>query len=131
MTGAAISIDDASAADTIWSVKERVFAANRTFPERRQRLMYRAGPHGINPLANDETLGGAGVARDGTAVIDVLLADLTAAERNTLGLQVWLFLGAPLMTDSPRCSFSSSIGIYNVHATQYIEFVLFYWSYVS
>ena len=83
-------IDDAAAADTIWSVKERVFAANRKFPALRQRLMYRPGLRGISPLANGETLGGAGVAQDGSAVIDVLLADLTAAERKALGPQVWL-----------------------------------------
>ncbi len=88
MTGAIISIDDASAADTILSVKERVFAANRQLPVRRQRLVYRPGPHGINPLADDETLGGAGVARDGTAELDVLLADLTEEDATSLGREV-------------------------------------------
>jgi hypothetical protein len=73
MTGAAIVIDDAADDDTIMSVKQRVFAANRELPVSRQRLMYR--PRGIEPLADDETLGGAGVARDGTAVIDVLLTE--------------------------------------------------------
>ncbi len=71
MTGAAIAIDDVSAADTIQSVKERVHAANRKLPVRRQRLVYRYGPHGIEPLADDETLGGAGVAQDGSAELDV------------------------------------------------------------
>ncbi len=80
MTGAAIAIEDAAAADTILSVKERVFAANRQLPVRRQRLVYRPGPHGMEALADDETLGGAGVAQDGTAELDVLLAELTAAE---------------------------------------------------
>ncbi len=75
MTGAAIVIGDASAADTIMSVKERVFSANCKMPVRRQRLMYRPGPFGMEPLADDETLGGAGVARDGAAELDVLLAD--------------------------------------------------------
>ncbi len=88
MTGAAISIDDASSTDTILSVKERVFARNRQFHVRRQRLMYRPGPHGMDTLADDETLGGAGVARDGTAELDVLLADLTAAEAAELGPKV-------------------------------------------
>jgi hypothetical protein len=88
MTGAAIAIDDASAADTIRSVKQRVFALNRELPVRRQRLMYRPGPHGIEPLADDETLGGAGVAQDGTAELDVLLVDLTAAEVVDLEEQV-------------------------------------------
>jgi hypothetical protein len=85
MTGAAISIDDASAADTILSVKERVFAVNRKLHVRRQRLVYRRGPHGIDPLSDDETLGGAGVARDGTAELDVLLVEFTAAEADELG----------------------------------------------
>jgi hypothetical protein len=80
MTGAAISINDASAVDTILSVKERVFAANRKLHVHRQRLVCLAGPHGMEPLADDETLSGAGVARDGSAKLDVLMADLTAAE---------------------------------------------------
>ncbi len=74
MTGAAILIDDASAADTILSVKERVFAANRELPVRRQRLVYRPGPRGMEALADDETLGGAGVAQDGSAELDVLMS---------------------------------------------------------
>ncbi len=85
MTGAIIAIDDASAADTIISVKERVFAANSQLPVRRQRLVYRPGPRGINALADDETLSGAGVAQDGSAELDVLLAELTAAEAKELG----------------------------------------------
>ena len=85
MTGAAIAIDDVSAADTILCIKERVFAANRKLFVRRQRLVYSAGPHGMDALADDETLGGAGVAQDGTAQLDVLLADLTAAEKAELG----------------------------------------------
>ena len=90
MTGAAIAIDDAAATDTIRSVKERVFAANRELPVRRQRLVYRPGPRGMDALADDETLGGAGVARDGTAELDVLVADLTAAEAKELGKKVRL-----------------------------------------
>ncbi len=88
MTGAVIAIDDASATDTILSVKERVFAANPKLPMCRQRLMYRPGPHGINPLADDETLGGAGVARDGTAELDVLLGELTEEDLAGLGSKV-------------------------------------------
>jgi ankyrin repeat protein len=88
MAGAAISIDDASAADTIMSVKERVFSINNKLRVRRQRLVYTAGPHGMNPLADDETLGGAGVAQDGSAELDVLLVDLTEAEMNELGSEL-------------------------------------------
>ena len=88
MSGAAIVIDDAAAADTIISVKERVHAANRELPVRRQRLVYRPGPRGMEALADDETLGGAGVAQDGTAELDVLLVDLTAAEVEALGSKV-------------------------------------------
>ena len=76
MSGAAIAIDDATAADTIRSIKERVFALNDQLPVLRQRLMYRPGPRGINPLADDETLGGAGVAQDGSAELDMLLAEI-------------------------------------------------------
>jgi hypothetical protein len=85
MAGAAISIHDCTAADTILSVKQRVFAANPKLFVRRQRLMYCPGPHGMDPLADNETLGGAGVAQDGSAKIDVLLAELTAAENVELG----------------------------------------------
>jgi hypothetical protein len=85
MTGAAITINDAAATDTILSVKHRVFTANCKLSVRRQRLVYRPGPHGINPLADDETLGGAGVARDGTAELDVLIEPLTEEELTTLG----------------------------------------------
>jgi hypothetical protein len=85
MTGATTDIDDASAADTIMSVKQRVFAANPTMSVHRQRLVFRPGPHGIDPLADDETLGGAGVAQDGTGVLDVLMVGLTGAEAVELG----------------------------------------------
>ncbi len=88
MAGASIAIDDAAAADTVLSVKQRVFAANRKLFVRRQRLVYSAGPRGMDALADDETLGGAGVAQDGTAELDVLVADLTAAEAGELGEKV-------------------------------------------
>jgi hypothetical protein len=91
MTGAVIAIDGASATDTILSVKERVFASNIKLPVQRQRLVYRPGPRGMEPLANNETLRSAGVAQDGSAEIDVLLADLTKAETVKLnGPQVLL-----------------------------------------
>ena len=88
MTGAAITINDAAATDTIRSVKERVCAANRELPVRRQRLVYRPGPRGMEALADDETLGGAGVARDGTAELDVLVEPLTDAEVAALGEEI-------------------------------------------
>jgi hypothetical protein len=88
MTGAAIAIDDATATDTILSVKERVFAANRKLYVRRQRLVYTAGPYGMDALADDETLGGAGVSQDGSAKLDVLLADLTEKQVALLGPNV-------------------------------------------
>jgi hypothetical protein len=80
MTGAAVSVDGITASDTILSVKQRVFALNPSMPVHRQRLVYRPGHFGISALANDETLGGAGVAQDGTAELDVLLRDLTKAD---------------------------------------------------
>ena len=90
MTGTAIAINNAAADDSILCIKQRVFAANRKLFVRRQRLMYTAGPHGMNPLADDETLGGAGVVQDGSAELDVLLADLTHREVAALGRQVLL-----------------------------------------
>ena len=91
MTGVAIAINDAAAADTILSVKERVFAANRALPVRRQRLVYRPGARGMEALADDETLGGAGVARDGSAELDVLVEPLTDKEIISLGNEVCWF----------------------------------------
>jgi hypothetical protein len=76
MSGAAIAIENVSSNDTIQSIKERVFAVDRTLYMRRQRLIYLAGPRGMEPMADDETLGGAGVAQDGSAVIDVLLTSV-------------------------------------------------------
>lgn len=87
MAGAAISID-ASAADTILSIKKLVFAVNRKMSVRRQRLVYCPGPSGMEPLADDETLCGAGVAQDGSAELDVLLVDLTEAETANLNEKV-------------------------------------------
>jgi hypothetical protein len=106
MTGAAIFIDDASVVDTVLSVKERVFVVNPEFRVRQQRLMYRPGPCGMEPLADDETLGGAGVARDGTAELDVLLADLTEEDVEELGQYVW----------HERVLLSQSRGVSVVHA---------------
>jgi hypothetical protein len=88
--GATIVIDDVSSADTILSIKRRVFALNRKLPVRRQRLVYRSGPCGMDPLADDETLGGAGVVRDGSAELDVLLATLTDEEAKKIGPKVRL-----------------------------------------
>jgi ankyrin repeat protein len=85
MAGAALAIRDASAADTILSVKEHVHALNSKLVVRRQRLVYSAGPHGMDALADDETLGGAGVAQDGSAQLDVLLADLSPIQAAELG----------------------------------------------
>ena len=93
MAGAAIVIDGVSASNKILTVKQRVYAANPKLYVRRQRLVYSAGPRGMDALADDETLGGAGVAQDGSAELDVLLADLTAAEAEELGEKVWLCLG--------------------------------------
>ncbi len=88
MAGATIVIEGVSTTDTVFSVKQRVFAANRTLFVRRQRLVYSAGPRGMDALADDDTLGGAGVAQDGSAKLDVLVVDLTAAEAAELGEKV-------------------------------------------
>ena len=105
MTGACIVIEDASAVDTIHSVKQRVFAANPKMPVRRQRLVYRPGPRGMEPLEDFETLNGAGVARDGTAELDVLLeTSLTEDELEALERQVLIFLASCRNTDWARNS---------------------------
>jgi hypothetical protein len=93
MTGAAISIENAAAANTILSIKKRLYAANPKLRVCRQRLVYSAGPHGMDPLADNETLRGAGVAQDGSAKLDVLLADLTEEEADEFGPEVCFSLG--------------------------------------
>ena len=60
--GVTIFIDDAVSTDKILRIKQRVFAANRKLFVRRQRLVYRAGPRGMEKLDDDDALGGAGVA---------------------------------------------------------------------
>ncbi len=102
MAGGAITIHDASATDTILSVKERVFAVNRKMSVRRQRLVYSAGPHGMKPLANTKTLSGAGVAQDGSAKLDVLLVDLTAEELKKLSVKVF----KTAVLEDPNCRIS-------------------------
>jgi hypothetical protein len=88
MTGAAIAIENAAATDTILHIKKRLFALNSKLRVCRQRLVYSAGPRGMDALADNETLRGAGVAQDGSAVLDVLLADLTKQEADDLGPDV-------------------------------------------
>ncbi len=115
MTGATIAIDDASAADSILSVKQRVFTANRRLPMHRQRLMYRPGPHGLEPLADSETLGGAGVAQDGSAELDVLIEPLTERELAVIGHKVcvrvshWAMWQNMFESDAFKHAFTSSI----------------------
>ena len=93
MAGATIVIEGMSARNKILTVKKRVYAANNKLYVRRQRLVYSAGPRGMDALADDETLGGAGVAQDGSAELDVLLADVTEAEAAELGRKVWFYFG--------------------------------------
>ena len=106
MSGAAIAIDDATAADTVLSIKQRVCAANPELPVHRQRLVYRPGPRGVGQLANGMTLRKAGVAAaaaaaaaaavsasaaDDSAVVelDVVLADEKSADAvSALGFKV-------------------------------------------
>jgi hypothetical protein len=93
MAGASTPIDNASATDTILSVKTRLFALNREMHVSRQRLVCTTGPFGMEPLADNVTLGAAGVAQDGGGKLEVLLADLTPWEeeelRERLGPRVW------------------------------------------
>ncbi len=73
--GLNIVIDDAVATDMILEIKQRVFAANRKLFVRRQRLMYRAGPRGMDKLDDYDTLDDAGVAQDGSAELYLKLWD--------------------------------------------------------
>ena len=92
MNGATIAIDDVCAADSILFVKQRVFALNSELPVRRQRLVYTAGPYDLDPIDDRETLGGAGVAQDGSASLDVLIADLTEEDLWAMESDVWYYL---------------------------------------
>ena len=78
-----------TAGDTIMMAKERIFDSDPSLYVLRQRLVYRPGPHGMEALADDETLGNAGVAQDGSAVFDVELVDLKEMEAFDLGSTVW------------------------------------------
>ena len=60
-------------------------------PVHRQELLYSDGPRGAEPLADDETLGGAGVAQDGTAELDVQLTSVRKEKANKLGPKVWRY----------------------------------------
>jgi hypothetical protein len=88
MKGASIVVDNASAADTVLSIKKRLFALNPKLPVRRQRLMYSNGPHGMEALGDKETLCDAGVVEDGSAELDLLLTDLTQIETHRLNIKV-------------------------------------------
>ena len=90
MAGASVALEDSSASDTILNVKKRVYTLNRKLSVRRQRLVYQPGPYGMDSLADTITLGGAGVAQDGSAQLDMLLADLTEADMAELGRKVRL-----------------------------------------
>ena len=82
-----MTIKDAAITDTIMSVKRRVFCLNRKMHVRRQRLVFTEGPYGMDSLADNETLGGAGVLKDG-AKLDVLMADLSDLDVAQLGTEV-------------------------------------------
>jgi hypothetical protein len=81
---------DMAATDKILYVKECLFRSVRSEPpEFRQQLVFRAGPRGTEPLADNEALGDAGVAQDGTAELDVILRPMTAAEQAELDQEVY------------------------------------------
>ena len=85
--GATLLIQNVSAVDTILTVKEIIFASNRKMHVRRQQLGYKLS-HGIRLLADGETLGGAGLAQDGSAELVMLLDAIPAAEAKKLGRKV-------------------------------------------
>ena len=70
--GTDVAIANASAKETIASIKRRVLAANPEWPVHRQLVTF-AGMPDMEPLADDLTLDEAGVAQDGSAVLDVVL----------------------------------------------------------
>jgi hypothetical protein len=113
MSGFAVELVVA-AADTVRAVKERVFAAHAKFRVDAQRIMYRAGPRGMEPLADELTLGDAGVARDGSAVLDVLIECNTRAfkvqssslQRMDRTLIIWIVLSHEFVIFISRCTFA-------------------------
>ncbi len=122
---AVINMDGASATDTVLSIKKRIYAANSKLYVRRQRLVYSAGPHGQDALADYETLGGAGVATDGTAELDVLLVSLTAAEEESLGPEVLLLF--IYLTGWSRCFIQLQLHSYRYHP----KFSAYFSSFIS
>ncbi len=95
-SGATILIDDATANDTIWSVKERVFAANPDLFADEQRIVYRPDPHEMGSLHDDHTLDQLCSAHNDSAQFTVSLADLTENEK------VWLTLICEARPHSPN-----------------------------
>ncbi len=87
--GATYVIDNVTASDTVLRVKEIVFAANRKMHVRQQQLACRLGPHGLRYLANQETLGDAGMAQDGSAELVMRLEALPTAEAKKIGRKVY------------------------------------------
>jgi hypothetical protein len=88
MQGVRTVLTGVRATDTVLAVKLRLRALNPMLFVRRQRLAYMNGPSGIQPLADDATLGGASVAQDGSVLLDLLLVDETAADTKRLGDEV-------------------------------------------
>ena len=80
MAGETLVLDNVLLDNTVLEIKGRVCQVWRHMREHRQRIMFRAGPHGMTPLADEMTLGDAGVTRDGSAVLDVLVLVPTVEE---------------------------------------------------
>jgi hypothetical protein len=79
-----------------------VFDLNRQVHKKRQRLYY---CDSIEPLADDDTLGGLGVAQDGSAKLVLLLRELSADEAAALGQQVYE-LSYIFSEDSNHCKWA-------------------------
>ncbi len=65
-----------------------MFASNRLLPVLRQQLVFSDRPDDMDALADDETLGGAGMAQDGTAELDVQLTIVRKEKARKLGPKV-------------------------------------------
>jgi hypothetical protein len=105
-TGPAIVINDVLATDTILSVKQRIFAANRTMHPRRQQLinMYGHGMLSAVWLVDDDTLARSSAREGGSGQLAVALERLSDTEAEALGPQVrYLSVSSSTHTGDRQC----------------------------
>jgi hypothetical protein len=105
MASATIGIDDASNADSIFDVKQRVLNAQPQDVRASAAARVTADPCGMDALAHGKTLGGTGVAQDGSAELNAQVANLTEADAEELCNMVYPLSHARVDTVLCVCRF--------------------------